>query len=170
MKNSMTILFVLVVASLVLSLFSFLILVENHIGINLGSSGPSSTAPVATPIPSAMSVSYIEIGRETKENNTQVALLVNATYTGGKSISVPYSEFYLQLYAPRMGTFLPQGIINPLNNGSLAIRASQPNQIFQLQFVFPTTTFNGMDYNVRTFYSLEFSGVPSVTWVNQSIR
>ncbi len=168
MKTSMAILFVLVVLSLVFSLISLLILVENHIGINYSNPKSPTIAPTPkpTPIPSKMSISYSEISRDVG-NNTKVTLMVNATFIGGNDIDVSYSQFHLQLYAPRSGVFLPQATVNPLNSGNLTIGVSHSSQVFELQFVYSTTIFNGMDYDAHTYYSLIYSGSESVTWVNQ---
>lgn len=140
----MVILFVLVAISLAFSLFALLILAENHIGIInepiLPTSTPKSTptsepTPTNKPTPTNISVSYSEVSRVVFDGNNRVTLMVNVTYTGGISIGISSSQFYLQLYAPRSFTFLPQGTVNPLNSGDFSVGSNQTSQEFQLQFI-----------------------------------
>jgi hypothetical protein len=136
------------------------------------SSQPSSPIPtqptiVPTEPPSAtLVIGYNESSREYIGDNTKVTLMVNVTYTSGSNININYSQFYLQLYAPRMGAFLAQGTTNALNSGSFTIGASHTSQLFELQFIYPTGTFNGMD-NAATLYSLQYNGTALASWLNQ---
>ena len=181
MKTSMVVLFVLVSLSLVLSLISVVILYENNFGFRGNQNTPTptstptitntpTTTPFATSTPRAtanpntvLDVNYTETCRQIVGNDTTVTLTVNATYISGSDIQLSYSQFYLGLYAPRFIAQIPAGTTYPLNNGTFAVGISHQTQIFQLNFEFGSSSFNGMD-NVGTFYNLEFSGTAVINW------
>ena len=125
---------------------------------------PTATnSPTTTPSSSVLAISYSESSREEIGSNSKVTIIVNATYISGNSISIDYSQFYLQLYALRFVDHMPQGTTYPLNSGTLTLGVSHRTQIFQLIFEFSTDSFNGMD-NTGTVYNLEYNGPASINW------
>jgi hypothetical protein len=167
MNKSMDILIVLVSLSLIFSLISVVILFQNQIGFRFGKteSTPLVNPPTASPSIS-IEVSFTESSRQEIGNNTKITLTVNVTYLNGNSINITYSQFYLALYAPRMGNQLPIGNVYPLENGKFTLGISNKTEIFELLFEFPTMSFNGMD-NAITGYTLGYKGAAKIHWANQ---
>jgi hypothetical protein len=168
MKTTTIILFVMVSLSLVFSLVSFLIVVENHLGFGFSGTGNTqkTNAPSPTPIPSSsVSISYNESSREEISALTKVTLTVNITYVNGADLHLRYSQFYLKLYAQRLFLHIPAGEVYPLNNGTFTLGVSHRTEIFQLVFKFPTISFNNMD-DVRTLYQLAYNGPPYISWTS----
>jgi hypothetical protein len=184
MQKSIIVLYVLVLLSLIFSLATFLILAHSNFfapanpinsptpygtspPITNNPTPPITIKPTSTPTPTSFTVSYIETNRESVAGDrTKVALTVNIGYRGGNSVTIDYSQFYLQLYAPRMTIFMYEGTVAPQNSGSFSIGASHQTASFQLTFSYPSGTFNGMD-PAKTYYQLKYNGTATVQWLNQ---
>lgn len=195
MKTSIALLYALVTLSLVISLTTLLFVV-NYTGLK--PSAPSNTAtpppaaPTATTPPtqpntntpkptlqptaeppspnSQLTVFYTETTRENLNNATwRVTLTLNVHYQQGGEITLTYSQFYLQLYAPRMVVYLYEGTTAPKNSGAFTMGPSHTNEQFQLTFEYPQITFNGMD-DAGTIYQLKYNGTAIVQFTNQSFH
>ena len=191
-KTSIVILCILVTLSLVISIVTLFFVVNHSV---LKPSAPSNnpsplphptpyltttpttlpTEPITnTPQPtqppspdSQLTVSYTETSRENVNNASyRVVLTVNIAYQQGGEFTLTYSQFYLQLYAPRMIYYMYEGTVAPQNSGAFTIGPSHTNQQFQLTFEYPQITFNGMD-DAGTSYQLKYNGSAIVQFTNQ---
>ena len=101
-----------------------------------------------------------------KENinnvNTKVTYTITAINPQGNEFTINYSDFYLQLSVYRMFKKMNEGTVRPQNSGTLTLNPSHSPENFTLTFMFPATTFNGMDY-AATQYSLQYNGVGAPT-------
>jgi hypothetical protein len=186
MKTSLLILYILVVLSLVLSVTAVVLLVTKNSDNTLGPEATSTPAPTTSPAASgtpsttntptptvspssdaSLSLSYSEASRQSEGSNTKVVLSVNITYQKGGAVTLSYSQFYLQLYAPRMVVLMYVGTVNPQNSGTFTLGPSHSTEVFQLTFEFPTESFNGMD-TATTGYELQYNGTATINWTNQS--
>lgn len=174
MKLSTVILYVTVALSLVFSLTALIIVTQNNNTIQAPQpTTPTYTTPpiiTSTPQPTTnlpktiLTVTYTETSRTENIDKTKVTLTVDVTYKNGDSITIKYSQFYLQLYTSR--NIFPWGVgtTAPKNSGSFTLGPSHKTQTIQLNFEFDTTCFNGMDYGLKTAYQLEYDGSATVQW------
>jgi hypothetical protein len=173
MKPSIVVLYFLVSISLVFSLATFVIVAQDH-GL-FAPSTPSNTpkvqvtsTPNPTQTPTELNISYTQSPKEDLNNGlSKVTYAMSVTYQKGSPITVNYSNFYLQLSAPRMGIVLPAGTVAPQNSGTLTLSSSHPTEVFELMFEFPTTSFNGMD-QATTYYGLYYNGAATVNWLSNA--
>jgi len=187
MKPSTVILYVAVTLSLILSLTTLIIVTQNNNTFTPNSptttpeytepptitSNPPTEPPTITSIPlspstqpeTSLTVTYTETNREEDDGTTKVTLTVDVTYNNGNDITIKYSEFYLQLYTPRMIVYMAGGKVAPINSGSFNLDPSHKTQTFQLDFAFSTMGFNGMDAAPHV-YQLAYSGPATVQWTN----
>ena len=149
MKPSIAILYVLVSLCLAISLAALLIVANNHgvftpinpidsptasatLSPATNSPTPSFTygptlKPTLTPTPSPdqLTISYTETSRKAINNDlTQVTLTVDVTYHSDSTISLSYSDFYLQLATLRFIYVLGQGTATPENSGTITLGSS----------------------------------------------
>jgi hypothetical protein len=161
MKTSMIILFVLITMSLVFSLITLLILVENHFVINFG----NPLFPTSTPNPTPKSLlSYNQTSTEDLPNNyTRIVLSFNLTLIQGNSYSLNYSQFIVSPYVPRGGVIpnLSMEYLEafPQEKGTVTVNDNDKTQVFQLTFYFATygANFNGY-VGHYTGYDVKYSG------------
>jgi hypothetical protein len=124
----------------------------------------SPSKPTATPANTVLIVKYTETSRTESNGKTKVTLTVDVTYESGGSVTVKYSDFYLQLYTGRNIYDWGVGTAAPKNSGSFTVSSTHKTQTFQINFEFDTTCFNGMDYGCPTLYQLGYNGVATVQW------
>jgi hypothetical protein len=125
------------------------------------------TIPPTTRPNTHLTITYIESNRVESNGRATVTLTVTATYQSGNPITLNYSQFYLQLYTPRMVLYLYEGTINYPNHGSVTIGASNPTQTFHLMYEFGTDGFNGMD-PAPIKYQLQYNSTATIDWPNQT--
>lgn len=146
------------------SLFTVVILWENHIGFN---GNPISPTVTPTIIPQAL-LSYNELAREDMPNNqTRPVVSFNLTLIQGSSRTLNYSQFSVSPYVPR-GGISPNGAILtmayseafPQERGIVTVDNNNPRQIFQLTFYFPTFGKN-FDDNIGhyTGYEIKYNEI-----------
>jgi hypothetical protein len=182
MKHSAIILYVGVTLSLILSLTALIIVIQNTNFLSQ-TPPPNTESPPAypstaypstateiptTPTPPAtkLTINYTETNRVRNKDTTKVTLTIDATYDSGSEVTIDYSQLYLTLYAGRMTVWMNVGTDGHQNSGNFNIGPSHSTQTFQLNFEFPTTSFNGMD-EVGTYYRLSYNGAATIQWTNQ---
>jgi hypothetical protein len=184
MKHQIAILYVLVSLCLAVSLATLLLVAQNN-GVfdpskpsNISTTYPSTTPtpgtsndrytinptnPPATPFAGELTLSASENKQDLGDDRIKVTYTITAQYSGGNNITINYSQFYLELYAPRMIFYMPRGTVNPQNSGTIHLGPAHSSETFQIIYQFGTAISNGMDQTTAV-YQLKFNGTATTNW------
>lgn len=185
MKHQIALLYVLVSLCLAVSLATLLLVAQNNgvfnaskpsnISITYPSTTPiatdtsydrytvNPTTPPATPSTGELTLSASENKQNLSDDRIRVTYTITAQYTGNCEITINYTQFYLQEFAPRQIFYVYKGTISPQNHGTVTLSPTHPSDVFQVTFEFGTNISNGMD-PASALYQLAYNGTATTHW------